>query len=612
MGFPSPLELSWHANFQPTVENVSTSDESGSSKGTAGNITTTNQDQQHTHQNPVSNSLPLSQTSGHCEFWKDVCEAQAGSSVVQDCQLGEFRDGLGSSSIHDGSAGCVAHSSYQKDGLQGQGSRGHRKAHYKLSAAQVSSAVLSSRGKDASLSFLVGAYVTEDKKTLPYVRTQESKKAEETLRNMKSIILQVRAEFDDSTAVVRVHSDGGKEFVASQVVEQLFRDAVWKTCSSAYDPQANGRAERQVQATKERATSLLLHADMPRSFWPYAVKQATHELRLSAIVKDPPLGMPTFGDPVGVRIQGAEPFAPPVRDGIFWCVEETMQDGSQVIVDTETGTKIMTTRLPEPLDAAPKHWRKVLSPDEDVAVWVARDGSVRWTEPNPDEIVTLEERLDGPEAADHEAGAATIIRKRFQDDDHDHASPFLGMGHGTAASCQAQSQQSASTSKSQSLMQSAWLQGKSCTVCGLSSAECLAKRLKHEDVEPKGYQIDTADEAQADEQARLMTELAAMKASAEPTDGRVFSEGPQKDRDKWYAGALAEMTGMHNMGVLEEVSRDSLHKDLGLAPGAKIPRPLPTKLVTSRKPEEETGLGVKGPRRASLESESSFMRMRQL
>ena len=185
----------------------------------------------------------------------------------------------------------------------------------------------------------------------------------------------MRAELEDPTAVVRAHSDGGKEFVASQVAEQLFKDAVWKTCSSAYDPQANGRAERQVQTIiKERATSLLLHADMPRSFWPYAVKQATYELRLSAIVKDPPLGMPTFGDPVGVRIQGAEPFAPRVREGIFLCVEESMQDGSQVIVDTEAGTKIMTTRVPEPLDAAPKHWRKLLSPDEDVAVWVARDG----------------------------------------------------------------------------------------------------------------------------------------------------------------------------------------------------------------------------------------------
>ena len=79
MGFPLPLELSWHANFQPTVENVATSEESGSPKGTAENITTTNQDQQHTPQNSVSNSLPLSQTSGHCEFWKDVCEAQTGS-----------------------------------------------------------------------------------------------------------------------------------------------------------------------------------------------------------------------------------------------------------------------------------------------------------------------------------------------------------------------------------------------------------------------------------------------------------------------------------------------------------------------------------------------------
>ena len=122
-----------------------------------------------------------------------MCESQAGSSVVQDCQTCEFRDGLGNRSVHDGIASCVVHSSYQKDCLQCQGSRGHRKAHYKLSAAQVSSAVLSLdlsgphvRGKDASLYFLVGAYITADKKTLPYARTHESKKAEETLRNMKS------------------------------------------------------------------------------------------------------------------------------------------------------------------------------------------------------------------------------------------------------------------------------------------------------------------------------------------------------------------------------------------------------------------------------------------
>ena len=99
---------------------------------------------------------------------------------------------------------------------------------------------------------------------LPMIRRHFRMFALKSLRRPKkhcgASFLQVKAEFEDPTAVVRVHSDGGKEFVASQVVEQLFRDAVRKTCSSAYDPQANGRAERQVQAIKERATSLLLHA----------------------------------------------------------------------------------------------------------------------------------------------------------------------------------------------------------------------------------------------------------------------------------------------------------------------------------------------------------------
>ena len=79
-------------------------------------------------------------------------------------------------------------------------------------------------------------------------------------RHKKSILGQIKAEVDDPTAVVGVHSDGRGEFTAARIFHDLF------SISAAYEPEANGKAERQVKAIKEAATSLLLHADMPRSF----------------------------------------------------------------------------------------------------------------------------------------------------------------------------------------------------------------------------------------------------------------------------------------------------------------------------------------------------------
>ena len=213
----------------------------------------------------------------------------------------------------DLSAVQAVHTTYQKACLECQASRGHRKAHYRIPTHQVSSGVVSFDlsgphvlAKDQSLYFLVGAFTTGDKRTLPYVRTQPSKTSAETLKNMKSIIMQIRAELEDPAAVIRVHSGNGGEFVAGKVVEALHSDAIWKTCTAAYEPESNGRAERQVQALKERATSFLLHADLPRTFWPYAVRQAAYELRLVAMDKEIPAGTPRFGDPVRARIQGAE------------------------------------------------------------------------------------------------------------------------------------------------------------------------------------------------------------------------------------------------------------------------------------------------------------------
>ena len=59
-------------------------------------------------------------------------------------------------------------------------------------------------------------------------------------------------------------------------------------------------------------------------------------------------------------------------------------------------------------------------------------------------------------------------------------------------------------------------QGKRCWVCNRSVVECYEAKVKATPPEPNGYQLDTADaETEADEAARLMNEVATMKAVAE-------------------------------------------------------------------------------------------------
>ena len=87
-------------------------------------------------------------------------------------------------------------------------------------------------------------------------------------------------------------------------------------------------------------------------------------------------------------------------------------------------------------------------------------------------------------------------------------------------------------------------------------------------------------------------------------DCKLSFHGSQEARDKCYNGAKEEMVGMHGKNVLEEVSRDNLREELGLKSDEKIPKPLPTKLVVTRKPDEgasEAGLGGRlGKPRCSL------------
>ena len=69
----------------------------------------------------------------------------------------------------------------------------------------------------------------------------------------------------------------------------------------------------------------------------------------------------------------------------------------------------------------------------------------------------------------------------------------------------------------------------------------------------------------------------------------MFFEGSEAQRTKWSNAAQDEMNSMHDKQILEQLNRKNLKEAVGLGPGDSIPKILPAKLLTSRKPDENGG-----------------------
>ena len=69
----------------------------------------------------------------------------------------------------------------------------------------------------------------------------------------------------------------------------------------------------------------------------------------------------------------------------------------------------------------------------------------------------------------------------------------------------------------------------------------------------------------------------------------MFFEGSEEQRTKSLNAAQDEMNGMHDKQVLEQLNRKNLKEAVDLGPGNSTPKILSTKLVTSRKPDENGG-----------------------
>ncbi|PKU83192.1 Retrovirus-related Pol polyprotein from transposon TNT 1-94 [Dendrobium catenatum] len=86
--------------------------------------------------------------------------------------------------------------------------------------------------------------------------------------------LQVEKIF--SKSIITFRTDGGKEFVNNEFTKFLTNNGIIHQISRPYTPQQNGIAERKHRHIVETARAMLIDAQLPYSFWVYAVMTATY------------------------------------------------------------------------------------------------------------------------------------------------------------------------------------------------------------------------------------------------------------------------------------------------------------------------------------------------
>ena len=472
---------------------------------------------------------------------------------------------------------------------------GHKRKCRRLSPEDVGRGVLSmdlSGPHPAAFSghryFLVANLSMPEGDDIPFSRLLKTKTTEEVARALTSVMCQIVSLAQGAPPVFRIHSDAGKEFIGGAFQREVESCCVWPTSSTPYTPQQNGKAERLVGLIKAAAGALLLHAQLPLQLWSEAILEATFLRRCRALKLLTPKDRPRMGDTVLVRkppLPAEHAFAPRAEEGIFLANDERTPGGARVMVLRNGASSVRVTRLPVLKDKQVPRWKLEQGPNGEV-VWLSTHGNIMWNAP-PEDLITVEEATGQVQPWNTDNAASDIIRARFKD----HMQPellFSLFGHGFLVDPpELALAPEAAAAVVESDNKRDFLEGKQCWICQRTAKECYQAKLSSVTHEPKGYQIDSADtETTADELGNLMAEVASMKASAETVACRVFVEGSEEAKKKWFNGAKAEMEGMHEKGVLDELKRESLRAELGLGPDERIPRILPTKLVVSRKPED--------------------------
>ena len=152
-----------------------------------------------------------------------------------------------------------------------------------------------------------------------------------------------------------IRSDNGGEFISQKFKSLLEKNKIKHEMSAPYSPHQNGTAERHWRTLFEMGRCLLLHSNLSKEFWPYAVMTAAYmrnrcfnnRLKQTAYFaitgRKPNLSnMRVFGSECYAYKQNNQKLDPRCRKGIFLGYDK--ESPAYLVYIPETG-KVMKYRV---------------------------------------------------------------------------------------------------------------------------------------------------------------------------------------------------------------------------------------------------------------------------
>ena len=520
-----------------------------------------------THNNLEAAASNTGGGEDHCEFWAEVCNAQAGVSVDQGGSAPvEFGEECFGESVGEPDGPCAMaveecdeldsaldwceeleglddEEHAKRKSLKDLMAQGLRHPHRKLKAADVALGSLAidiagpyKEGFGGFKYGLIGVFTFQHSGPgLHFVRLLRSRKVDEVQAGVLAIISQLTAMTGSKDFVVRLHSDNALEFVTQRFSEHINSQGIFETKTVPHNPASNGRAERAVQSLKRAALAFLIEGGLERRFWPYCILEAASCQRDGALGSKLPKLVP--GDSCAVKVEQSEPFEPKVETARYLARDPETSKGAFVLVKRNGRDQLARAREPVKLEiSGNEKWRPCALDDKHF--WVSSKGRVKEMTEHI-ELPTLEERLFGPGGEELVFGASPE--------------------HGDVVAKVARVSKGSRS--------------------GVNPAQ----------EEGKYAHWSSSMEQEALDAERMATILAEQQLVTETVGNEVLTSGSALSQQKWRDSVTGEIGNMTTKEVWIQCKASQVREKLGLREHERTPIPLPMKLVLTRKPLLEGG-----------------------
>ena len=543
----------------------------------------------------LSEPLPVSSA------FEEVAREQRMKDMLKACQRGLYESGCDA---------CV-------------GSRGLRRAFRRLKPTEVAAGCLGldisgphTNTPDGTRYALIATLTLPSGESLPFVAPLGTRKSKEVLEQVLGIMARITSMSGGKPSIFRVHSDNAAELVSDKFDQQMKDLGLFRTTTVPYSPQSNGRTERMIDQLKLETAIYLLHGKLSPKLWFYCLSEAAMTRRSKILKLKIPKGAPKPGDHVLIKRQGAKAFEDKTIPALYLSADDNTVGGSWVMYLDQANSVITRARLPLLSETVKTRWRCMSTPQGD-RLWVSTMGEITFEDvPDDSEILTLEERVQGPPSAERNRVRATLMKNLYvgtQDEltEADQVGEFVRFAHGfLGAGLELDSgEHDGDDHKAKHLEEADYspsdVDPQAAEDHDGGGPEVRATRV---DQSAETYHVPPyhVEDASLEDELKAIQE--GLKTSAEEVDNHVFTS---PGCEKWIQAAKDEVQKLRDMQVWREVPKDQLRSVLGLGAKDPLPKILPSRTVNTKKPllmPEDMMKVSAGARHAQqTESDESFL-----